>query len=325
MNGINRLAILAASAAGLALTAAPASAQATRTWVSGVGDDANPCSRTAPCKTFAGAISKTAAGGEINCIDPGGFGGVTITKAISIICDDVEAGVLVSGTNGITVNAGAADSVLLSGLDIHGVGTGLKGVRYLAGGALHIQNSTIQKFSASGGAGISVATSTPSNLLVSNTTILNNGNGSTGGGIEIVPTGGANSKVVLRNVLIEANANIGLNINMSGTSGGSMSVHAEQIHIVTGVQGMRVTTTGTGAAAVMFVRSTIANNFGAALTADGGLALLRVSDSTIFGNQSGITATNSAEVLSYGDNRLDGNPPTGAPNNGAFNNTISKR
>src|ERR1017187_9679473 len=89
---------------GVALTTAPAQAQASRTWVSGVGDDANPCSRTAPCKTFAGAISKTAVGGEINCIDPGGFGALTITKAITIDCANTEAGVLVSGTNGITVN-----------------------------------------------------------------------------------------------------------------------------------------------------------------------------------------------------------------------------
>jgi len=86
------------------LVASSASAQATRTWVSGVGDDANPCSRTAPCKTFAGAISKTAAAGEINVLDPGGFGAVTITKSIRIISDHIEAGVLVSGSNGITVN-----------------------------------------------------------------------------------------------------------------------------------------------------------------------------------------------------------------------------
>src|SRR4029077_6469033 len=80
-----------------------AQAQATRTWVSGVGDDANPGSRTAPCKTFAGAISKTAPGGEINVLDRGGFGAATIPKAISII-STVEAGVLVPGTNGIIVN-----------------------------------------------------------------------------------------------------------------------------------------------------------------------------------------------------------------------------
>src|SRR5215471_17180153 len=90
----------------ICLTASPVLAQATRTWVSGVGDDANPCSRTAPCKTFPGAISKTAAGGEINVLDPGGFGGVTITKSISILAEGVSAGVLVSGTNAIVISAG---------------------------------------------------------------------------------------------------------------------------------------------------------------------------------------------------------------------------
>jgi len=103
----------------LGLSTVPAAAQATRTWVSGVGDDANPCSRIAPCKTFAGAISKTAAGGAINTLDPGGFGSVTITKNITIRSDGVEAGVLVSGTNGINVivNVGSTGSVVLEGLE----------------------------------------------------------------------------------------------------------------------------------------------------------------------------------------------------------------
>src|SRR5579872_7335443 len=100
-------------ALAVGLPIAPASAQATRTWVSGVGDDANPCSRTAPCKTFAGAISKTAPGGEINVLDPGGFGAVTITKSITISSEGFEAGVLVSGTNGIVISAGASDVVVL--------------------------------------------------------------------------------------------------------------------------------------------------------------------------------------------------------------------
>jgi hypothetical protein len=108
----------------LAFLSMPANAQATRTWISGVGDDANPCSRTAPCKTFAGAIAKTAAGGEINCLDPAGFGGVTITKAITIFCEAVSnGGVLVSGTNGIVVAAGATDRVVLDGLDFEGAGS----------------------------------------------------------------------------------------------------------------------------------------------------------------------------------------------------------
>src|ERR1700738_5088585 len=110
-----------------------ANAQATRTWVSGVGDDANPCSRTAPCKTFAGAISKTAAGGEISVLDPGGFGAVTITKAITIDGGGGQvASVLVAGTNGIVISAGATDVVSLRNLSINGLGTGLSGIRFLS-------------------------------------------------------------------------------------------------------------------------------------------------------------------------------------------------
>src|ERR687887_2786612 len=97
-------------------------AQASRTWVSGVGDDANPCSRTAPCKTFAGAISKTAAGGEIDALDPAGYGAVTITKSITIDGGGGQvASVLVSGTNGIVVQAGPADVVILRNLSINGI------------------------------------------------------------------------------------------------------------------------------------------------------------------------------------------------------------
>ena len=130
----------------LGLTALPASAQATRTWVSGVGDDANPCSRTAPCKTFPGAISKTATGGEINCLDPGGFGGVTITKAITIRCDYTQGGVLVSGTNAIVVSAPDTARVILRGLDINGLtvpsnGTSLTGVKVLQAKSVKIYNS----------------------------------------------------------------------------------------------------------------------------------------------------------------------------------------
>src|SRR5258707_9763468 len=113
-----------------------AQAQASRTWVSGVGDDANPCSRTAPCKTFAGAISKTAAGGEIDVLDPGGFGAVTITKAITIASEGAgEGGILVAGTNAITINAGINDVIILRGLQIDGGPIGsnsLNGVKFFA-------------------------------------------------------------------------------------------------------------------------------------------------------------------------------------------------
>src|SRR3954462_4955473 len=104
------------------LVGTSAFAQATRTWVSGVGDDLNPCSRTAPCKTFAGAISKTAAGGEINCLDPGGFGTISITKSITIDCAGTLGSILASGPNGVLVN-GASIVVTLRNLSIQGAGT----------------------------------------------------------------------------------------------------------------------------------------------------------------------------------------------------------
>jgi hypothetical protein len=111
-----------------------AQAQATRTWVSGVGDDANPCSRTAPCKTFAGAISKTATNGEINCLDPGGYGAVTITKSIMIDCEDTQGSILASGTTGVIINLTASPdplkTVRLRGISINGAGSGTRsGIR----------------------------------------------------------------------------------------------------------------------------------------------------------------------------------------------------
>src|SRR5438128_5074352 len=146
------------------LAATPAAAQATRTWVSGVGDDVNPCSRTAPCKTFAGAISKTAAGGEINALDPGGFGQLTITKAITIDGGGVLASVLSSGVNGIVINAAVSDTVTLRNIVINGVRQtatpGNIGIRILQAANVHIENCRIFGFNARG---ISIETSINSN------------------------------------------------------------------------------------------------------------------------------------------------------------------
>jgi hypothetical protein len=165
----------------LAMAALPSSAsgQATRTWVSGVGDDANPCSRTAPCKTFAGAISKTANGGEINIIDPGGFGGVTITKSITIRGRGGTAGALVSGTNAIVINATATDKVTIDGLDINGVGianppTSLTGIKVLSAGRVTIVNNEIYKFKD---AVAVVPTSATTRVVMKNNLIHDNGVG----------------------------------------------------------------------------------------------------------------------------------------------------
>lgn len=148
-----------------------ASAQASRTWVSGVGDDVNPCSRTAPCKTFAGAISKTAAQGEINCLDPGGFGAITITKSITIDCAGTMGSILAAGTNGVIVNAAATDVVTIRNLSIDGFATGLNGIRVLAAKAVRVENVVIFGFRGGTGMGIDVSAGANVHLTVVNTTI----------------------------------------------------------------------------------------------------------------------------------------------------------
>jgi Right handed beta helix region len=149
-------------------TATTAHAQATRTWVSGVGDDVNPCSRTAPCRTFAGAISKTAAHGEISALDPGGFGAVTITKSITINGVGTLAGILGATVHGVIINALATDVVVLRDLQINGIGTGLDGIRVLSAGTdVIVDNVIVQGFDK----GIHTGPLATGNVTVANSTI----------------------------------------------------------------------------------------------------------------------------------------------------------
>jgi parallel beta helix pectate lyase-like protein len=169
----------------------PAQAQATRTWVSGVGDDANPCSRTAPCKTFAGAISKTAMGGEIDALDSGGYGAVTITKSITIDGAGAMGSILAAGTNGIIINvtdpADAAKTVRIRRLSINGASTGINGIRVVAANKVFIEDTVIDGFTKHG---ITVETTNAAQAFVKNTNIRNNA----GNGVNVVSGG---SQVVI--------------------------------------------------------------------------------------------------------------------------------
>jgi len=280
-----RRSMMLASVIGFAiplLTAVSANAQATRTWVSGVGDDANPCSRTAPCKTFAGAISKTAAGGEINCLDPGGFGGVTITKALTISCEGVTAGVLVSGTNAIVISAPATAVVYLKGLDIEGLGTGITGIKFNSGAGLVVDSCVIRGFGNSGGLAIGFLPTTDGAVMtVLNTVVHHNGSGVDGGGIKVGPVGAAiNARAVLKNVTVFENF-----VGVAAVGSG-------------------------GAAEIMISDSTIAGNNSNGLLATGTGALIRIGSSVIANNKSAATSGN---VQSYLNNQLNSNNPDTVP------------
>jgi hypothetical protein len=246
--------ILSATILAFCAWSGSAQAQATRTWVSGVGDDANPCSRTAPCKTFAGAISKTAPGGEIDALDPGGFGAVTITKAITIDGGGGQvASVLVSGTNGIVVSAAATDVVTLRNLRINGIGSGLNGIQYLAGKAVIVQNCDIFGFTQNG---INVALGAAGKLVVTDTTVTNN----TGLGISVATTAGAVLADINR---VRAQAN-GTGFQIVGATVGAIIDHSDASFNGTGLQ-------NTGAT-VLLGNSTMAGN-GTGVAATGGSTL----------------------------------------------------
>ena len=283
-----------------------AHAQATRTWVSGVGDDVNPCSRTAPCKTFAGAISKTATGGEINVLDPGGFGAVTITKSITISSEGFEAGVLVSGTNGIIVNA-AGGTVILRGLDIEGLGTGLNGIRLLNAAALYIEKCTIHAFAQ---AGIDIEpTGGTSMVFITDTIVRNNGIGAGGiGGILFKPAGGAAVQASLDNVRSEDNV-VGVRAKDNTTVSIKNSVAAGNA-----LAGFTANQASSGPISMILDHAVAVNNGTVGVQSNGtGNTIIFISNVTISGNATGLLAAGGAQIVSFGTNNNSGNGTNGAP------------
>jgi hypothetical protein len=254
------------------LSATLLSAQATRTWVSGVGDDANPCSRTAPCKTWAGAIAKTAPGGEIDSLDPGGFGALTITKSITLDGGGGQVGsVLVAGTNGITVAAGATDVVIIRNIRFDGLlgngsnsgNAGLTGISFLSGKSLVIENAFITGFNTSG---ISASLSATATLTITNTIIENIGTcvpasctAGQGDGIYATTSSGT-VKVEVNNSTVTAFSNNGVE------AGAHSIVGFDNGAITSGANGVTADATGTA----IVSHSAIAYNTGNGYNGAGG-------------------------------------------------------
>jgi hypothetical protein len=301
---------IAATSLAFALPAAPAHAQASRTWVSGVGDDANPCSRTAPCKTFAGAISKTAVNGEINCLDPGGFGAVTITKSITIDCHEVFASILNAGTNGINIPfnsflaTDARKTVRLRNLNLNGVASGLVGIRItggstITGGTVFVEDCLIDgNFAGSATALIDERTA-GGQLFISNTTMRNTGLN----GIVIAPGNGsvagqridaAFDNLRLENVRVGVAAinNVRLTINRSVLAGNSFA---------------GIFASGALAATEVNASNSVISSNATGVTNSGGTVTIRLANNDITLNATAI----SGATQSYGNNRLQGNTAAG--------------
>ena len=270
-----------------------ADAQATRTWVSGVGDDANPCSRTAPCKTFAGTISKTAVNGEINCIDPGGFGAVTITKSITIDCTEVSSSILSSGVNGVIINitspTDSLKTVRLRGISINGAGTGINGIRVLSASSVFIEDVIIDGFTQHG---ISVETSVGSTkFVIDRATVSNN----LGNGFNTFIIGGASATLSVNNSLFAVN-NIGFNLSQSVKTTFQNSIingNNTGVLVNTGELGM--------------TNCQISGNVVGVQAGNGGT--IRMSNNSVIGNNTGLAGTS---LISFGNNLVKGNNINGS-------------
>jgi hypothetical protein len=297
------------------LASQPAHAQATRTWVSGVGDDVNPCSRTAPCKTFAGAISKTAAGGEINCLDPGGMGAVTITKSITLDCTGTLGGILAALTTGVIIN-GANAIVTLRGLTINGgppTSPGVNGVRYLQGARLNIEDCVIFGFTgaAPNGAGIMINnTAGVAKMHVTNSVIRNNGAAASGAGISVSPTGASQAQVTLQNVQLTGNFR-GIDFNIAGSTGGSSVVVSGGVITHNTDNGINVSTNA-NAANLMVQGVTISNNLRGIVT-NGAGATTRIGSSVISNNSTAVAANGGGSLQSYKNNQIELNGNNSTP------------
>ena len=285
-----------------------AQAQATRTWVSGVGDDVNPCSRTAPCKTFAGAISKTAAGGEIDALDPGGFGAVTITKNLTI--DGTHGAgfgsILASGVNGVNVNDSATATpntivVTLRNLSINGAGTtlGLNGINMTAGKRLNVEGCTIFNFS---NAGINVnqtGGATGTFVTIQDTSIYN-----TNRGINLLQSASFVSAVATNTTIANMAADgVRLQTNGNITLDGSSIVHCNN--------GINMVGTGTGAGTTANVINTVVSHCnGTGLINNAGTS--RLGGSTFVANGTAISMTVNNAVKTFGTNNIEGTISGGA-------------
>jgi hypothetical protein len=284
---------------------AAAFGQATRTWVSGVGNDANPCSRTAPCKTFAGAISKTATAGEISVLDPGGFGAVTITKGLTLNGTGTLAGILnATGVTGIIVNAPATDTVIIRDVSINGAGTGANGVSYTGGKTLMLDHCWIygQNFSATS-RGINVNKTAAGNLKVLNTIIEN------------VTEDGVHSTTTAGQVLMTISNTDIMNCGGDGIEGVANTLMA--------IVNSRVTHNGngirtSGAGCQFNIDDVFVSYSSVGIQASTG-SNIRVSDSIIAQNATGVSA-NGGTVDSFQGNSLMGNTTPGA-----FSSTTNKQ
>ncbi len=299
----------ALAALALLLAASAANAQtANRAWVSGHGTDTAGCGApAAPCRSLQFTHDNiVAAGGEIDILDPAGYGSITITKAISIVNDGVGvAGVQAASGNAITINAGLTDKVVLRGLSIEGVGAS-NGIVLNSGGALSVEDCSIARFSFGG---LIFSPSGASFLYLSHSRVKT----STGGGVGIyinplIASGSPTVRATLDHVEAIDDAQAGVFVDgRQSTQGTEVQVTvADSLLADSATDGIHGVTNSVHATTQTMVRNTTIANNALGVSAEGGAEIF-LDRSTVSGNGQAFFIGSGGVIGSYGDNSIDFN------------------
>ena len=301
---------------GLLANATPALAAA-ETWVSGTGNDAGTCQVSAPCRTFAYAHSRTNNNGAINVLSSGNFGPVTITKSISIVAEGVEAVVNTpSNGAGIIINAQANAIVSLRGLTIDMRGTPSTGIFFATGAALHVQDCIIRRGFQAIRFGPSSGTA---ELYVTDTAVAEQ----SFSGIMVRPGGTAVAKAVIERVRVENGASHGIAFSPNNSGPSIVATVRESVSSGNGGAGILAEDPGSTTVQVMVDRTaSVGNSTG--IHANNVGAVIRIGDSTVTTNGTGLLVTGGT-ILSYGNNKVNGNGTPAVPNDGAPTGNITMK
>jgi hypothetical protein len=312
MNKIAPLPTMLAIVLASFLSVTPASAAPLPlTWVSQTGLDTSDCTLAQPCRTFAGALAKTLAGGEIRVLSGGSFGPVTINQSISIIGDGVDSGILpptLNPNNAIVIHAGAKDIINLRGLVLDGADVGLAGIRFETGAALHIQNCMIWRFQT---AGIQFVPSGASELYVSDTLVANNinpGPGPGGDGISIRPSATGSAQVLLNRIQAEKNIT-GVTVDSSNNTGITRIAVRDSTVSKNVLQGIFAAASGSPDFIVAIHRTSVIQNGGTGIFANS--ARVWISNSTVSQNKIGLRSASGGVLDVSKNNSIGGNGADG--------------
>jgi hypothetical protein len=287
-------------------------AQNIRSWVAAAGSDSANCSFATPCASFGGAFAKTLAGGEITCIDSANFGGANITKSITINCDGARANAAVSTNNlgSFYINTAVSDHVFLRGLDVDCSDVGCVPVTFTGAGTLILDRMKLNNGTAPGG-GVQFVPNGSSKLIITDSIIARNGSPTQGAGVFVRPQAGGTAQVTLDHVNVLANT-FGIAADGTDSTGGINMTVKDSVLASNINDGIIAVTPAGGAPIGIMVSNSASTNNGFGIRSIGPNVTVRVENTKVIGNSTGLSFSSGGALLTFGNNAVRANGIDGA-------------